>query len=67
MNDYPNDTCAQIAELINIKPDVETAKITSRLGNPLKLSYKGKVFMLEATEKGKSYRFNKDLKLVQDK
>lgn len=46
---------------------LETAKITSRLGNPLKLSYKGKVFMLEATEKGKSYRFNKDLKLVQDK
>lgn len=28
MNAYPNDTCSEIAELINIKPDVETAKIT---------------------------------------
>lgn len=43
---------------------LKTAKITSKLGNPLKLSYKGKTFMLEATEKGKSYQFNKDL--VQD-
>jgi len=43
---------------------LKTAKITSRLGNPLKVSYKGKTFMLEATEKGKSYLFNKDL--VQD-
>jgi alpha-L-fucosidase 2 len=31
--------------------------ITSKLGNPLKLSYKGKVTELESTEKGKSYFF----------
>jgi alpha-L-fucosidase 2 len=31
------------------------AKVTSKLGNPLKLSYQGKVIELKSTEKGKSY------------
>lgn len=46
--------------------ELKTAKITSKLGNPLKLTYRGRKFELEATEKGKLYRFNKDLELVQD-
>ncbi len=45
---------------------LKTAKITSRLGNPLKLSYKSLTFMLDATEQGKSYRFNEKLELVHD-
>jgi alpha-L-fucosidase 2 len=31
------------------------AKVTSKLGNPLKLSYQGKVIELKSTETGKSY------------
>jgi alpha-L-fucosidase 2 len=33
------------------------AKITSKLGNPLRMSYKGKVIELKTTEKEKSYVF----------
>lgn len=36
---------------------LKQAMITSKLGNPLKLSYKGKVAELKVTEKGKSYLF----------
>jgi len=36
---------------------LKQARITSKLGNPLKLSYKGKVTELKSTEKGKSYVF----------
>ena len=34
---------------------LKQARITSKLGNPLKLSYQGKVIDLKSTEKGKSY------------
>ena len=34
---------------------LKQAKIVSKLGNPLKLSYRGEVVELKATEKGKSY------------
>ena len=34
---------------------LKQAKIVSKLGNPLRLSYRGKVVELKATEKGKSY------------
>jgi len=37
--------------------NLKQATITSKLGNPLKLSYKGKVTELKSTEKGKSYVF----------
>lgn len=37
---------------------LKQAKITSKLGNPLRLSYKGKIAELPATEKGKSYLFS---------
>jgi alpha-L-fucosidase 2 len=40
---------------------LKQAKIISKLGNPLKLSYNEKVIELATTEKGKTYRFNKDL------
>jgi alpha-L-fucosidase 2 len=36
---------------------LKQARITSKLGNPLKLSYHGKVIELKTTEKGKSYAF----------
>lgn len=36
---------------------LKQATITSKLGNPLRLSYKGKVVELKTTEKGKSYVF----------
>jgi len=37
---------------------LKQAKILSKLGNPLKLSYDGKVIELGITEKGKEYIFN---------
>jgi alpha-L-fucosidase 2 len=37
------------------------AKITSKLGNPLKLSYGGKVVEITATERGKEYLFGENL------
>jgi alpha-L-fucosidase 2 len=43
---------------------LERAKITSKLGNPLKLSYAGKTIELKITEKGKSYVFNERLSLL---
>ena len=36
---------------------LKQAKITSKLGNPFRLSYKGKVAEMKETEKGKSYTF----------
>lgn len=36
---------------------LKMAKITSKLGNPLRLSYKGKITELPETEKSKSYSF----------
>jgi len=41
---------------------LKQAKITSKLGNPVRLSYLGKVSELKITEKGRSYIFNADLK-----
>lgn len=43
---------------------LKEAKITSKLGNPLKLSYAGKIIDLPVTEKGKTYMFGEDLKNV---
>jgi alpha-L-fucosidase 2 len=43
---------------------LKEARITSKLGNPLKLSYAGKYFNLEITEKGKSYHFGSDIMLI---
>ncbi|MCJ7447690.1 MAG: glycoside hydrolase family 95 protein [Bacteroidales bacterium] len=40
---------------------LKQAMITSKLGNPLKLSYQGKFIQLEKTEKGKSYVFGEGL------
>jgi alpha-L-fucosidase 2 len=40
---------------------LKQATITSKLGNPLKLSYQGKIIQLEKTEKGKSYFFGEGL------
>jgi alpha-L-fucosidase 2 len=36
---------------------LKQAKITSKLGNSLRVSYKGKIIELKTTEKGKSYVF----------
>jgi len=41
---------------------LKQAKITSKLGNPLKLSYAGTVFELETTEMGKEYIFGNNIK-----
>ncbi|HOB83329.1 MAG TPA: glycoside hydrolase family 95 protein [Bacteroidales bacterium] len=43
---------------------LKQVKITSRLGNPLKLSYKGRVIELKLTGKGMAYNFDGDLKLL---
>ena len=40
---------------------LKQAKIISKLGNPLKLSYAGKVVEIAATEKGKEYQFGENL------
>lgn len=40
---------------------LKNAKILSKLGNPLKLSYAGKVVELAVTEKGKEYQFGENL------
>jgi len=40
---------------------LKQAHILSKLGNPLKLSYKGKVVELKSTEKGKTYLFTENL------
>lgn len=40
---------------------LKEARITSKLGNPLKLSYEGKIIYLEKTEKGKIYTFGQEL------
>ncbi len=39
---------------------LKQAKILSKLGNSLKLSYQGKVVEIKSTEKGKSYLFTAD-------
>ena len=41
---------------------LKLARITSKLGNPLKLSYAGKVNEIANTEKGKIYLFVEDVK-----
>jgi alpha-L-fucosidase 2 len=43
---------------------LKQAKIISRLGNPLKLSYAGKVIEMTNTVKGNTYLFDKDLKPI---
>jgi alpha-L-fucosidase 2 len=41
--------------------NLKQARIVSKLGNPLKLSYNGKVVELKSTEKGKTYLFTENL------
>jgi len=41
---------------------LKQAKITSVNGNPLKLSYAGKVTEIAETEKGKTYMYGEDLR-----
>jgi alpha-L-fucosidase 2 len=36
---------------------LKQAKITSKIGNPLKVRYKGKTSEMQTTEKGRSYVF----------
>jgi alpha-L-fucosidase 2 len=43
---------------------MKQAKIISKLGNPLKLSYAGKVIQLPGTEKGKVYLFGENLEIL---
>jgi alpha-L-fucosidase 2 len=43
---------------------LKQAKIISKLGNPLKLSYAGKVIKIDVTEKGKVYLFGEDIELI---
>jgi alpha-L-fucosidase 2 len=45
---------------------LKQARITSKLGNPLKLSYQGIVVQLEKTEKGKIYVFGEGLSGLTD-
>jgi len=40
------------------------AKIISKLGNPLKISYAGKVIEIASTQKGKEYLFGRELNLL---
>lgn len=44
--------------------ELKQATVISKLGNPLKLSCKGKRIDLGETGKGKTYTFNRDLKLL---
>ncbi len=44
---------------------LKQAKITSKLGNPLKLSYAGKVIEIPITEKGKTYLYDKGLNPIR--
>ena len=45
--------------------ELKTVSVTSKLGNPLKLTYRNLVFKLDATDKGRTYSFNKNLEPVQ--
>ena len=44
---------------------LKLAKITSKNGNPLKISYSGSSIAIEKTERGKSYSFLPDLTLLK--
>ena len=43
---------------------LKQARITSKLGNPLKLSYAGKVIEIGSTEKGKAYLFGENVNIL---
>jgi alpha-L-fucosidase 2 len=47
-----------------VNGSLKQAKITSKQGNPLRLSYQGKVAELKSTERGKSYVFTEGLSWV---
>ncbi len=44
---------------------LKQAKITSRNGNPLRLSYAGKVIEVAKTENGRAYLFDKELNTIR--
>ena len=44
--------------------ELKTVSVTSKLGNPLKLTYRNLVFKLDATDKGRTYSFDKNLEPV---
>jgi alpha-L-fucosidase 2 len=44
---------------------LKSTRITSNLGNPLKLSYAGKLLMFEKTEIGETFHFNENLQQVK--
>ncbi len=46
---------------------LKRATVISKLGNPLKLSYAGKIFELRTTEIGKSYYLDEELAGLQEK
>ena len=45
--------------------ELKTVSVTSKLGNPLKLTYRNLVFKLDATDKGRTYSFDKNLEPVR--
>jgi alpha-L-fucosidase 2 len=61
---YVNGLMARGGFEVNINWEngkLKQARITSKLGNPLKLTCQGKEIELKSTEKGKSYTFGKEL------
>jgi alpha-L-fucosidase 2 len=44
--------------------NLKQARIISKLGNPLKLSYHGKMAEIKSTEKGRTYIFSEDLSYI---
>jgi alpha-L-fucosidase 2 len=46
------------------KGKLKKAEIISKLGNPLKLSYAGKVVEIPVTEKGRTYLFGEEIKRI---
>ncbi len=65
---YINGLMARGGFEVNIKWEngrLKQSQITSKLGNPLKLTYDGKVFQLDKTEKGKTYLFGENISPIK--